>query len=118
MFIINRHVELKLAGCLSSDLDETFPRTLGVVGLLTLEVFELVSVDTPSYGIAVEPPTIVGIKSRSEMLFRVSGVVSAEINVIAFDSPNVVGATRIDDIGGPNRELISAGKSDHSERGE
>jgi hypothetical protein len=118
MFIIDCHEELKPAGCLLSGLAETFPRTLGVVGLLTLEVFELVSVDTPSYGIVVEPVTIVGIKSRSEMLFLVDGVVRAEINVIAFDSPNVVGATRIDDISGPNYELISASKSNHSGRSE
>lgn len=78
----------------------------------------LVSVDTPSYGIVVEPVTIVAIKSRSEMLFLVDGVVRAEINVISFDSPNVVGATSIDDINGPNYELISAGKSNLSERGE
>jgi len=113
MVFIGRHEELELAGSLPSGLDETVPSPLGVVVHLTLDVFELVSVDTPSYGIAVEPVTVVGIKSHSEMLIRVVGVVRAEVNVFVFDSPNFVGATCIDDIDGPNCELIIAGKSSH-----
>lgn len=113
MFFPDQHKELEPAGCLHSHLDETFPIPLGAVGHLTLDVFELVSVYTPAGGIAVEPVTVVAIKGRSEVLVLVVRVVRAEINVIAFDSPNVVGATRIDDIDGPDYQLISATKSKH-----
>ena len=109
MFIPDQHKELEPAGCLHSGLDETFPSPLNVVGFLTLDVFRLISVDTPSGCIAVQPVTIVAIKSRSEELVPVIGFVRAEIDVIAFDSPNVVGVTRIDDIDGPNYEHINAG---------
>lgn len=92
MCIVDSHKELAFARCHRPDLSEGFPSPLGVVARITLDVFKLVSVNTPGDGFVIEPITVVSIQSRLEELLVVGGVVMAEINISVFNSPNIGGA--------------------------